>query len=502
MPEVNIQKTVNSRVWLIPGGASPNNDPAYMQLGRATSLSQGLGDLTPVRVPSRNSYETFDTIDIIQGQEDLPGLGVEYRMQMGRSEALKIAKQRCPQDVQLHVGKCADPSDFDRGYEKVIVLEDGRATNYGTSDLGAFDADANEPVMETVDYMGRILYEILPVTAGKVADTLITDEMISVKFADRVACGDCGAPSDGTQVAVALVADNSGSPGLPPKVLVTADGGATWRASSISTAALTETVLDIMSQGPYIVVLAGGTNDRLHYVLLSELLAGTESWSVVTTGVVATGSPRRFVEYDVAKTFVLGDAGYIYKMGDAPRGLTVLSDGGVTTSNLLAGHTLDGDTVVAVGASNTIVISKNGGKSWSLLTGPSAQAGISATAVLVRGSNSYIVGYADGDIYYTINGGTTWTQVAIDPVSAIKDLAMSSSSVLWAAVTGTDSKGDILRSINGGRTFPSISQANGGSLFPACDTINRIAATPAEVNVVLGAGLADDASDGILVKVA
>lgn len=497
----DIQLSSQSRVFLIPGGAAPTASPEYASLGRATAFSQSFGDITPIRVPSRKKYGKFDIAAVVQGQADLPGLSVEYRMQKGLSAALKAAQDGCPVDVQIHSGSCQDPSDFDRGWSKIQILETGYITNYGTSDLGAFDGDQNEAVDETLDYMGMLYYEVVPVTAAKQGESVVTDELIRVVIADSITCGNCGVPSDGTQVAFALQAESSGSPGLGAKVFWTKNGGSTWTASAVTSGSITESVTDMVIQGPYVVVAAGGSNDRLHYCLIADMLKGEETWRAVTTGIVAAGSPKRFIRWDSENTWLLGDGGYIYKMTDAPKGVTVLSAGDLTVQNLLAGHTPDGVNILITGALNVIIVSSNGGKSFRTISGPSAQAAVSAQAAYCMGLNQYMVGYADGDVYYTNDGGVTWNTVSIDPCTAVYDIQASTKSVLWIAVQTLDGEGDVYRSVNGGNTFPSLFQTT-GSAFPLSDIVRSIAVTPDNVNVAYAAGLASNAADGLLVKIA
>ena len=70
MPAVaqkTLQKTSQSRVFTIDGGASPNTSPVYQSLARAQAASWPQGDVTPVRVPDPDAYESFVVVDQIKG---------------------------------------------------------------------------------------------------------------------------------------------------------------------------------------------------------------------------------------------------------------------------------------------------------------------------------------------------------------------------------------------------------------------------------------------------
>lgn len=503
MPPISqeIQRTTFSRVFLIDGGAGPNNLPQYMSLGRATAVSQGMGDITPIRVPSASQYDSFDVVDTIQGQEDLPTLGVEFRKAYAISAIRKMVKKRCDIDVQVHVGKCKVPNDYDRGYDIVAILEKSRATQYATDDLGAMDGDQNAAVMETVDFTGMQYYEIAPVTASKQADATITDEITRVIIADAITCANCGAPSDGVQVVFGLQAETSGSPGIGGKIIWTKNGGATWTLTNITTGSIGETFSDIVAQGPYLVVASGGAQDRLHYCLISDLLKGVPNWRVVSTGIVAAGSPIRFFKYDNDTIFLTGEGGYLYLLQDVVKGVTVVMSGSVTTNNLRAGHTRNGKDVIVVGDANTILYSGNYGVTFVAVTGPAAAAGIRASAAFCYGPQTYMVGYQNGSAYYTTDGGYTWTAVSIPAVNEIYDIQASTNSVMWiAARDGIGlGNGQILRSINGGYSFVPISETS-GTLMPSSRAITTIAATADDPNTIYAGGLATDGNDGVLIR--
>jgi photosystem II stability/assembly factor-like uncharacterized protein len=58
--------------------------------------------------------------------------------------------------------------------------------------------------------------------------------------------------------------------------------------------------------------------------------------------------------------------------------------------------------------------------------------------------------------------------------------------------------GRVLRTVDGGQSWYVLPE--GAGTIPANDTINAIAACGEDVNVVYTGGLADNATDGILVK--
>src|SRR5690606_8743391 len=106
--------------------------------------------------------------DTIRGTRGLPTLPITFRMQRTLSEMLRIARKGCEVDVQVHIGTCKNPSDFNGGWSdgKVLVLSKAHPTNYGTDQIGALQSDDRAMVMETVPFTGLDYYEIGPVLAS------------------------------------------------------------------------------------------------------------------------------------------------------------------------------------------------------------------------------------------------------------------------------------------------------------------------------------------------
>jgi photosystem II stability/assembly factor-like uncharacterized protein len=497
-----VAKTLGSRVWFTENQAGPANQPAYMGYARAGGLSWPQGDVTPIRVPSNESYDASDIVDEIQGQQGMPSMPVMFREPRDRSDALRIARKRCPLDVQIHFGACKDPSDHDAGWDKILVIERGRPTAISTDDLGAFDGDGNAPITETLPITGRTAYEILPVNGALQAATEITDEVIDVVICDSIQCGDCGIPSDGTQVVFAVVRDNSGSPGLPSEVIYTSNAGATWGRTNVTTMSLAETATSIACIGGYLVVASNGGN-AYHIALISALLLGVATWTKVTTGLVALGALVNFYSYNRTHTWVCGLGGYVYLMTDPTAGVTPQTSGDVTAQNLNSIHGIDDQNIAAVGGNNAVILSNNGGSTWSAITGPAV--GVVLNAVWMRSKSEWFVGSAAGRLYYTRNGGLTWIEKLFpgSGTGRIRDIQFANAVVGYMAYEPALGGGSarVLRTVNGGYSWYAIPETT-GQVMPSSSLLNAIATTRNDPNVAYAAGLAPDNNDGVLIKIA
>ena len=107
-------------------------------------------------------------------------------------------------------------------------------------------------------------------------------------------------------------------------------------------------------------------------------------------------------------------------MTDPKSAVTVLTDGSLTTQNVNDIHA-KGNAVLAGCGSNALLFSTNKGETFSLITGP--EPGASLTAVWLIDNNIWWVGTGTGNLYYTTNGGSTWTEATPDAaLTVINDI--------------------------------------------------------------------------------
>jgi hypothetical protein len=159
--------------------------------------------------------------------------------------------------------------------------------------------------------------------------------------------------------------------------------------------------------GNRVVVVSQATGSH-HYATLTNGVPGT--WTQVSSGYVSTKGPRAIYVKNSSAAYLAAAGGYIYFLASPGGTPTVLTDGSISTQDLndIAGN---GNTIVAVGNSNAVLVSNNGGSTFSLITGPAV--GVNLSAVWLMSSQIWLVGTGTGRVYYTLNGGTTWTEIGL-----------------------------------------------------------------------------------------
>lgn len=494
-----LQHSDYSRLWLIEFGAGAANPPAYEGLWKAGKPTQNFGDLTPIFIPNPDQYGEFINAGQIKGAKDNPKMNIMAMMQMNvESTLLRLATRGCTHDLQVRVGFCEDPQDAVKGWEKIFVLEKAMAISYTTGgDLGALGPSERNVVQEDVGFTGTFFYEIIPLAFEESADSNIVHEIVDVKVCDRVTCGSCGIPSNGCDKIFALQISLASSPGLPAAVLYSSDGGETWANSIITTLAANMDPTKMACVGQNLVVVSNG-EVALHYAKIADILGGTGSWTKVTTGFVAAHGPNAIFSTDPRHTWIVGDGGYVYFATDPTAGVTVENAGIVTTQNLSAIHGADQFNLLAVGASNAVIVSRNGGDTWQAITGPAV--GVALNTCWMVDENNWWVGTAGGKLYYTRDAGSTWTEKTFSGSGAgqVRDIKFATRSVGYMSHDTATPVGRIFRTIDGGYSWHLATDENNLS-FPTNTQIDAIATCDQTANGIFAGGK-KSASDGILIK--
>jgi photosystem II stability/assembly factor-like uncharacterized protein len=317
-------------------------------------------------------------------------------------------------------------------------------------------------------------------------------------FGTSIRCGDCGVPNDGTKF---IYIACKGAAAAKPTVVYSTDGGVNWASVSIAPAANAEDLvaIDIVGQNLVCVSKTGGTaSASCLYVAPINVVTGVPSstWSKITPSALnSTNTLNDIYVAASSEVYFVADGGYIYKSVDVLSDMGVIDAGVATAQNLLRIHGA-GDTIYASGASGAVVKSTNRAQSFAATTSNPGAGSNQALYVLTP----FIawVGNAAGALYYTLDGGETWTQKNFTGLTAVgvQDVYFPTDEVGYVAFTIAGTNARLATTINGGerwvdsaQTTPRLSAVSAGTVF------NRIAAPVSrdgatDANTVLIAGLA------------
>lgn len=491
-------QTLLSRVWLIEGGARPDHAPSFESCMRAGAAEQEFGTPEQILCPSPTEYGKTIVVDEIIPVPDLPTTELVGRYALDTaSTLLRLAQLGCPVDVQVHLGKCLDPTDFNEGFLKSTMFETARLTNWGTGDLGSLDEGTS--IDETTPITGRELYEVLPLSVAEKAEDVVVNAVRDVVICDRIGCGDCDDESDGCQIVYALADASAGSPGTPGDVIYSIDGGENWASDEIGTLDASEAPSALACVGKYVIVVSNDSGS-LHYKTKADINAGIAgNWTEVAVGFETGGEPNDIWSVGTL-AFIVGDGGYVYTVDDPTLGVTVVDASQATTEDLQAVHAISEERAVAVGTTGAVIFTTNR-ITWQ--PGDATPAAGTNQAVWMHDKDVWSVGDNGGNLYYALDQANNWVLKGLPGApSSIHDTAYSTKSVGYlAGINAAGTGGWMARTYNGGYSWRAMPEGP-GSLPGGPGFIQAVAACVEDANMAVfvgGVGTFGAATDGTII---
>lgn len=471
-----------SRVFITEGGSSPANEPEFQSCVIAGAVEQSFGDATNIECPDPTEYGKFVVVGTIRGAAERPTITLRGRYARNvRSELLRLALQRSSVDIHVHFGSSSSPNVFE-DFDKAVVIRDAVLTSWSTDDLGALSAEDTEAINEELEVSGTEMFEIVQLDFTERAVSAITNELVGAVMYNA---------KKGYTVSIAA----GGSPSTPADVLYTEDGGSNWTAVDIDTLNAANSPTGIAVLGTRVVVISNAADAHYH-ADGDDMVDGATaiSWAEVT-GYNAAGSPNA-IDSVGAKAFVVGDGGYVYELSSAAS-TPVVIDAGVATSENLLCVSMAGANVALAGGESGALIYTTDGITWS--AAPTVPTIFNINAVAAFNDEKWMIGTDDGRVFYTLNGGASWVEKSFtnSGTGSVTAMYAPNETVVYLAHQNASTQAVLHRSYDGGYSWSVMPEGTG--TLPAADKINALAGFPTDVNLIVGAGLADDGSDGYLV---
>lgn len=438
----------------------------YYPCAGVDGLSQDFGEVTRIECPDPYRYGQFIEVDSVPGEIGRLTTTLTTRLSRNeRSVFRQLATKGCAFDLHLHFGLCARPTDFN-SFDKVMIFENVSVTSYGTDPLVALTSGDRAEINETADISVGNYYEVLPLAYAE-TDTVnvaLASAIIGAVYADVQNCGiGCNDASSGCEVMFAIDADGD--------LIQSENGGTTW-------------VLNNDAWGTATIGLGYLNNYVWTYnTATSAIFSATKEDALAEVAPASTAASAGVeVPADLANGFayglVVGSNGFVGVLRSPASGFDVTYTGAFTTEDYGVVAFNPYTDIALVGGTNNAILYTPNGEDFETVTGPTAQAAVTVTAVLPVSEKKWLIGYADGDVYATDNAGGSWTLVAVPGgANPVVDLAMSTTHVLWMAKNNV-----FYQSIDGGASW--LKQPNSKKAFPTSSALNVILPCPYDVNKI------------------
>ena len=498
MTEITAMTGLNQRVWYVEGGVHPSRSPEMLVMGKFGDPSHTIGEDTKITAPDPNNFGRDIQVGVVSGSEERATFSIAGRYTASKDTLLDWKNRKCRIDIFALSGRCGNPQDFSEGGEKWVYFPDGRISAHSFENFGALGKDENSPTNGSVDMSSEDYYELLKMNQEQSGSASTVREIYTVDVYQGDSCEDCPNPCDRV---LATMAGASATPGTQPVLLYSSNGGDTWSSQTISTLFSNEVVSDGVVIGGDIVYVSK-TSNSMHYTGIEDLYVGANTWAETITGFVAAKTPNAITSADARHSWIAADGGYIYFVKNHKVAAEIDDAGVATVQHLNAIHAHDADNVLAVGNSNAVVYTINGGETWGSVTGPAV--GVNLGACWMWDKDAWLVGEGaggTGKLWLTTNQGYTWSQVGLPStyVRIYKIVFVSEAEGYLIATSG--SQGYVLRTITAGNEWDVMPQGKKATAI-ANTYLRDIAGCSKYSNTAYAAGLASNGTAGIILKMA
>lgn len=420
MPKLSADEVVtqqHKRAYIQWGGPRPNNpvqfaglDAQYLAIG-GVSLPES-GSFNAAWAPDPANAKKFKLVARMASAPGLPTATITFYEKHGALPRQLF--KSCPFSIYEVTGNCQDLSDLYNGVTDYLLIYSLGLVD--TKNLGdRISMDADNLIGDEIGLTLSDIYPVGPLGFGDNALTLIDREVLDVVYGNRTLCGNCGPENDGSKWIYAITRSSGGSPGLPSEVIYSTDGGQTWNQTTVTGIGATEDPCNIDIIGNKLIVLsptaASATQGGYYWAEIDPDTGIPGTWTKVTSGFIASAQPRDMFVLSPREVFFCGDAGYIYKATDITSGVVAINQGVATTQNLLRIRGAS-DVLVSVGAAGTVIRSINRGATWAATAASPTVSQLQALEVFDQ--KRIWTGSVNGYIWFTIDGGKSWTRKAFN----------------------------------------------------------------------------------------
>jgi len=457
----------------------PNTQPAYLGCHQLGDVTEPSGDVTLLYCPDRTGPNKYVVIGSIKGAAGAPTTSITTNVTDEIDDLERVTN--CALTLYVNMSKSGRKDVFTNA-DRTFVFANAIITSRGLSGLTSRNPDDNAQAEMTFDMTGEYLIRAFEPTISRQSITE-TSTINDVTFCNEATCRTSENVAQGVcEDGFAVTDAPTGSPSTTANVIYTTNGS-TWTATAADPFAVTEDVIAVecfeTGRDSIRVIVARGTTDAGSAAEVAYSDDSGATWTAVDVGAV-TGQyfPTRFslFVYDRNNIWAGTDDGYIYISEDAGLTWTAQESGVINAGAWNAIKFADDSVGFAVGASNAMAKTTDGGTSWSAVTGPTAEAGNAAISLDVLDRNRVWVGYDSGTLYYTNDGGVNWSARSFtgSGVGEVRDVKFMNEYIGVLVTDNASPVGAIHRTIDGGYTWQALTTPTNVGLNAAsiCDAWN------------------------------
>lgn len=469
-------ETKHWSLWVQPDG--PNTDVEYLGCHDADDLSEPGKGIAEIIRCFRADGAGWDVLGATTNPPDMVTTTISGLIEKTADWLERISEQDC--EFPLHInGALCPPYDVFGNTQRSFHLEHAEI---GTKTLTNL-AKREEPGVSGQSFEISAWPPVLRARAMTLGRQQIAEysALNDIHFGNAPKCfDDCGAALPICSYGIVVADAPAGSPAVVGDVYYTQDGGINWNLCAGDPFVAGE---DIISG---VIFQIGANTYRL--LVARELDAPNPmevaysddwgaNWTPVVVGTAALGANYEGALFvlDAYHIWLCLDTGYIYFSDDFGATWTRQAGGaGAPTANDLNEIWFaDDQDGMCVGDNGTVLVTNDGGATWTLATQPNGTVDV-ICCTENAGGGIWWAGDIQGNLWYSNDQGTTWTQRAFpgDGAGRVPDIEFANTLIGFLLHDDAKPEGSMFRTRNGGRDWELITDlANAGlNSVHACST--------------------------------
>jgi photosystem II stability/assembly factor-like uncharacterized protein len=443
-------------LWIQPDG--PNTKPQFLGCHELGDVTIPKGTLNLMYCPDPSKPKAYKVVGSYRSAPGAITTSIEVLMS---KVADYLERVDCPVPIFIHKVECGRKDVF-AAYQRSVVLVDAEVTSRGLSGMVSRDPDAEGESMQNFDIEAQDYFDAFGLSIER-QSTTETEALNDIHFCgDEICEGDCGEAQSICELGYAVGDAAAGSPSNQANVLETEDGS-TWAATSTNPFGAAEDIAAVscfsIGGGNTRILVGRGSTDAGNPAEIAYSDDGGATWTNVNVGSVNgqyfMGRDSIFV-LDIYNIWAVTSGGYIYFSGDGGATWTAQESGVITAGDYYGISFANADDGFAVAAADIIARTVDGGATWSAVTATGG-AGDLLTVKTISQLRAW-VGDDEGDLYFTKDGGTTWTSRSFSGSGSgeVRDIEFYNDYVGALIHNSATPVGSVHVTIDGGYTWQAI----------------------------------------------
>ncbi|KKN01938.1 hypothetical protein LCGC14_1122730 [marine sediment metagenome] len=447
-------------LWVIPDG--PNTKPLYLGCHGVGDITEPKGDVTLQYCPDKAASGKFIVKNRFQGEPGAVTTTIETDIRKTADYLETLGK--CVTAIYVHKVTCGRRDVFPN-FDRSFVLRNALVTNHGLANLAARTPTNEDESLQSFDVSADDLMNIFDLEISRYAITE-TENVTGIAVCGEERCAsDCNVAQSPSDYLFAASEALSGSAANVADVLDSIKGVA-WDATAADPFVGGEDIQGIvcfmMDKDTLRIVVARGTTDGANPAEIAYSDDYGATWTTVDVGSTVgefVSDGHALFALDRYHMWVGTDGGRIYFSSDAGVTWAIQENAAISATNITGVSFVDPNVGFVVYTGGEVAKTTNGAQTDAVWSATAVSGSVVATDIHAITSHFVYVSGTDGK-FYTHDAGVTFATRDAVPIAAIDFY-----NELFGLAVGSAASANIYYTMDGGYTWsPLPAIANSGYL--------------------------------------